>query len=303
VKPDLLEAAAAGVPGTVLVAVGDATWSAGAVDGRYPIYSLTKPVIAAAVLALVDDGRIALADRAPDGWPGTVLQLLEHTSGARDYGSLPAYHDAVRRRPLDPWSDDELLDAARRPGPDFPPGAAWAYSNTGYTLLRRLLDAHRGLASFLPRLGLPRASVAERAEDLLAAVPAPSALIADGVTDVRGWYHPRWVGHRTLIASADDLLGFWRSLPSAMLDPTTFVPIGRNAPGFAEPSYGLGVMADPRSPLGPVVGHGGGGPGYAHAVFAVPSRDAVGIVLTPDETFDAQGAAFRLLSAALSPGP
>jgi len=52
-----------------------------------------------------------------------------------------------------------------------------------------------------------------------------------------------------------------------------------------------------------VVGHGGGGPGYAHAVFAVPSRDAVGIVLTPDETFDAQGAALRLLSAALSPGP
>src|SRR3954470_13719979 len=150
-KPDLLEAAAAGVPGTVLVAVGDATWSAGAPDGRYPVYSLTKPVIAAAVLAHVDDGRLALADRAPQGWPGTIRQLLDHTSGARDYGSLPAYQDAVRSRPLDPWSDEELLDAARRSGPDVAPGHGWAYSNTGYTLLRRVLDVHGGLASFLPR--------------------------------------------------------------------------------------------------------------------------------------------------------
>src|SRR4051812_46598579 len=222
-KTHRLEAAAAEVPGASLVAVGDATWSAGALDGRYPVYSLTKPVIAAAVFALVDDGRIALADRAPQGWPGTVAQLLDHTSGARDYGSLPAYHDAVRRRPRDPWSDEELLDAARRAGPDFAPGDAWAYSNTGYTLLRRLLDVHGGLASFLPRLGLPGTVVAEHPDDLLATVPAPSALIADGVPDVRGGYDPRWVGHRTLIASAHDLLGFWRLLPSAMLDPTTFV--------------------------------------------------------------------------------
>src|SRR4051812_12777653 len=212
-KTHRLQAAAAEVPGTVLVAVGDATWSAGAPDGRYPIYSLTKPVIAAAVFALVDDGRIALADRAPQGWPGTVAQLLDHTSGARDYGSLPAYHDAVRRRPLGPWSDEELLDAARRAGPDFAPGDAWAYSNTGYTLLRRLLDVHGGLASFLPRLGLPGTIVAVHPDDLLATVPAPSALIADGVPDVRGGYDPRWGGHPALIAPAPAPPRFLRARP------------------------------------------------------------------------------------------
>ena len=64
-----------------------------------------------------------------------------------------------------------------------------------------------------------------------------------------------------------------------MLDPRTFVPIGSEAPGFVRPCYGLGVMADPEHPLGTVVGHGGGGPGYATAVFAAaepptPSRSS-----------------------------
>ena len=106
------------------------------------------------------------------------------------------------------------------------------------------------------------------------AVPASSALLLDGVDDVRGVYDPRWVGHRTLVARAEDLVGFWRDLPAEMLDPRTFVPIGFDAPGFVRPCYGLGVMADPEHPLGTVVGHGGGGPGYAAAVFAVPSADA-----------------------------
>jgi D-alanyl-D-alanine carboxypeptidase len=81
-----------------------------------------------------------------------------------------------------------------------------------------------------------------------------------------------------------------------MLDPQTFVPIGADAPGFVRPSYGLGVMADPEHPLGTVVGHGGGGPGYAAGVFALPRAEAVAIVLAADETYPAQQTALELLS-------
>jgi hypothetical protein len=34
--------------------------------------------------------------------------------------------------------------------------------------------------------------------------------------------------------------------------------------------YGLGVMADPASPLGPLFGHNGGGPGYDASAFHAP---------------------------------
>jgi NAD(P)H-hydrate repair Nnr-like enzyme with NAD(P)H-hydrate epimerase domain len=55
-------------------------------------------------------------------------------------------------------------------------------------------------------------------------------------------------------------------------------------------------MADPEHPLGTVVGHGGGGPGYAAAVFALPSRDVVAIVLAAEESYPAQQAALELLT-------
>jgi D-alanyl-D-alanine carboxypeptidase len=275
---------------TTLVAVRDGVEITGDPAARYPIYSVTKAVVAAAVLVLVREGAIEL---------DSVRRLLNHTSGVRDYGSLSEYHEAVRTRPGSAWDDDELIARATAAGPEFEPAKGWAYSNTGYLLLRRLLDERGGLAAFLPRLGLANAAVAERTADLDAAVPAPSALLLDGVGDVRGVYDPRWVGHRTLVACAADLLEFWRDLPAEMLDPRTFVPVGADAPGFVRPSYGLGVMADPGSPLGTIVGHGGGGPGYATAVFAVPEADAVAIVLAADERYPAQQAALELLGAAV----
>jgi D-alanyl-D-alanine carboxypeptidase len=275
---------------TRLVAAGDEIEIDGDPEARYPIYSVTKTVVAAAVLLLVREGVVEL---------GSVRRLLDHTSGVRDYGSLAEYHEAVRTQPGSAWDDDEFLARTKAAGPQFEPGKSWAYSNTGYLLLRRLLDEHGGLGAFLPHLGLGDATVAERTDDLGAAVPAPSALLLDGVGDVREIYDPRWVGHRTLVARAEDILGFWRDLPAEMLDPGTFVPIGADAPGFVRPSYGLGVMADPGSPLGTVLGHGGGGPGYAAAVFAVPSADVVAIVLAADERYQAQPNALELLTAAV----
>jgi D-alanyl-D-alanine carboxypeptidase len=272
---------------TTLVAVGGDVEITGDREARYAVYSVTKTAVAAAVLLLVREGLVEL---------DSVRRLLDHTSGVCDYGSLPEYHEAVRTRPGSAWDDDEFLARATAAGPLFEPGKGWAYSNTGYLLLRRVLDEHGGLAAFLPRLGLAEVNVAELTDDLGAAVPAPSAQLLDGVDDVRGVYDPRWVGHRTLVARPEDLVGFWRDLPAEMLDPRTFVPIGADAPGFVRPSYGLGVMADPESPLGTIVGHGGGGPGYAAGVFALPRADAVAIVLAGDERYPAQRTALDLLS-------
>jgi D-alanyl-D-alanine carboxypeptidase len=271
---------------TTLVAVGDAAEIAGDPAARYPVYSVTKTAVAAAVLSLVRDGAVEL---------DAVQQLLDHTSGVRDYGSLPEYHEAVRTTPGTAWEDDEFLARTAAAGPAFESGKGWGYSNTGYLQLRQLLDEHGGLAAFLPRLGLGDTIVAERIDDLRAAVPAPSAQLLDGVADIRSVYDPCWVGHRTLVARAEDLVGFWRDLPAEMLDPATFVPIGFEAPGSVRPCYGLGVMVDPDNPLGTVVGHGGGGPGYATAVFTVPSADVVAIVLAADEQYPAQRTALDLL--------
>ena len=54
-----------------------------------PWWSVTKTVTAAAVLALVGEGRLDL-DAPLAGRAYTLRQLLQHRAGLRDYGPLPA---------------------------------------------------------------------------------------------------------------------------------------------------------------------------------------------------------------------
>lgn len=105
---------------------------------RYRIGSITKPIVAIAVLRLVDEGRLALEEPLGDLLPGSpvphasVAQLLCHTSG-------------LAAEPPGPWWE-------RSPGPTWEqlvasappiltaPGRRHHYSNTGYALLGRLLE-------------------------------------------------------------------------------------------------------------------------------------------------------------------
>ena len=76
--------------------------------------------------------------------------------------------------------------------------------------------------------------------------------------------------------------------------------IGFDAPGFVRPSYGLGVMTDPGWSGGLLIGHGGGGPGYAAATFAVVGEredPLVAVELSGAEQVDAQARALDELRA------
>jgi D-alanyl-D-alanine carboxypeptidase len=294
-----------GPSGTALVTCGDSVWQSGDVDAPFVIYSITKSAIAAAFLLLEQEGVLnldtSIGSALGDGrFDASLRQLLTHSSGIPDYGRVPAYQSAVYATPSQPWSDERFLEHVMAAGQDFAPGEGWAYSNTGYLLLRRVLDQHGGLASLLPAVGFKAASVAESLSDFDRAVSATSRQLGDGIHQVAGRYHPGWVGHRTAVTTARDLHGFWSTPPAQFLDPATLVPIGRDAPGFVRACYGLGVMADPGNPHGLVIGHGGGGPGYSAAVFAAPQHDAVAIVLEPNENFPGQELARDLLTAAIA---
>ena len=294
-----------GPDGTALATCGDLVWQSGDVDAPFVIYSITKSAIAAAFLILEQDGVLDLdtsiaSALGDDRFDASLRQLLTHTGGIPDYGRMSDYHSAVYATPSRPWSDEQFLERAVAAGHDFTPGEGWRYSNTGYLLLRRVLDRHGGLASLLPAVGFKAASVAENLSDLDPAASATSRKLGDGIHPVAGRYHPGWVGHRTVVTTAGDLHRFWRTPPAKFLDPSTLVPIGSDAPGFVRASYGLGVMADPDNPHGLVIGHGGGGPGYSTAVFAAPEHDALAIVLEPTEDFLAQELARDLLNAAIA---
>jgi CubicO group peptidase (beta-lactamase class C family) len=97
--------------------------------------SIGKQFTAAAVMLLVEDGKIGLDQKiaryvgeVPDAWQNiTVRNLLNHTAGLTDDFPDEDYQKD--------WTEDELLAKAKTMPLVFTPGTSWAYSNVGYVVL------------------------------------------------------------------------------------------------------------------------------------------------------------------------
>jgi D-alanyl-D-alanine carboxypeptidase len=253
-------------------------------------YSVTKPLMAVAALQLVEHGQLTLdtplqsilpvLHDQPDGASVTLRHLLGHTGGLPDYGQLPAYVQAVRATPTQPWTADEFFEQTlRQQGLLFPPGQGWAYSNIGYLLVKQLLERLdgeplRGVLQqrlFAP-LGLTRSFVAETLEDATALTPGYSAFFhpkGGELDDITPRYHPGWVAHGVVIASAAELAQLFDALfagellsPELVAQMCIPTPVPHTHFWIQQPSYGLGLMLDASSRFGISAGHGGGGPGY-----------------------------------------
>ena len=111
----------------------------------YEIGSMTKQFTAAAVMILVEEGKINLDDKitkyfpdAPQAWNQiTIRHLLNHTSGIQNHVAVPGYLDIFKTSVTGKSfpSRDELLKEFYKLPSEFEPGETWAYDNTGYYLL------------------------------------------------------------------------------------------------------------------------------------------------------------------------
>ena len=147
--------------GTVLVGYGDEVvfeqacgladvqnQTPAAADTIFRIGSVTKPVTAAVVLQLHDDGVLSIAEHIsehvrdlPSSWAAiTIHQLLTHTSGIPSYTHLPDYR-AFANLPSTP---ETILERVKGLHLQFRPGERFAYSNSGYVLLGLLLERLSG---------------------------------------------------------------------------------------------------------------------------------------------------------------
>jgi D-alanyl-D-alanine carboxypeptidase len=115
--------------------------------------SLTKSLVATVVLQLVAEGRLSLQDSLDRRLPGilpygeqvTLRQLLNHTSGVPH--NWATVEQTLYRSPggrSRDWTPRELVALVADQPPDFPPGTAWSYSNTGYHLLGLVVEAAGG---------------------------------------------------------------------------------------------------------------------------------------------------------------
>jgi CubicO group peptidase (beta-lactamase class C family) len=117
----------------------------------FDIGSTSKQFTASSIVLLEQQGKLSVNDdvhkyipELPDyGHKITILNLLNHTSGLRDYLALlplsGVNEDSVTT------DDDALALIIRQKHLNFAPGSQWAYSNTGYFLLSVIVKRVSGM--------------------------------------------------------------------------------------------------------------------------------------------------------------
>jgi CubicO group peptidase (beta-lactamase class C family) len=109
--------------------------------------SVAKQFTAAALVLLQQDGKLSLDDpvkkyipELPDyGSPLTIRNMLNHTSGIRDWGTVIALTGAGRGNRV--ISQDLALDVIiHQNALDFTPGSEYSYSNSGYNLAAIIVE-------------------------------------------------------------------------------------------------------------------------------------------------------------------
>lgn len=107
----------------------------------FELASVTKQFTAAAMLVLVQQGKVKLDDPIHEHLPGvpedcrgiTVRQLLQHTSGIPGTNGRGSGDDLAA-----------VLPTFLEGGPRHPPGTHWEYWNQGYSLLAAIVERTSG---------------------------------------------------------------------------------------------------------------------------------------------------------------
>ncbi len=117
----------------------------------FPIGSVSKQFLAAAMVAMAREGKLSLDDPLAKYDPSytdasqiTIAQLLSHEAGIRDYYPL----DYPTLESFHPISMQALADRQGHLPLDFAPGTRWQYSNSGYTIAGTIAQRIAGASLF-----------------------------------------------------------------------------------------------------------------------------------------------------------
>lgn len=260
-------------------------------DTKFRIGSVTKQFTAAAILKLVEGGKISLQDHLskfipefPRGNEVTIDELLTHTSGIHSYTSRGDFINRVTKY----IAPDSLLAVIENDPFDFDPGAKYLYNNSAYFIAGYLVSKLSGIPygeylqkNFFEPLGMKNTGVYSNG------VKLPNE--AKGYSKEKGNYVPAldwdmsWAGGAgSLYSTVEDLLKWNRALYSGnvismsslakMLTPAKLAN-GENV----SPAYGYGLgMGNYRGVE--AVGHSGGLHGFVTQLEYYP-KDSLTVVM------------------------
>jgi D-alanyl-D-alanine carboxypeptidase len=315
-----------GMSATVMTAEGTWSGTTGTADGRqdlqvddqFAVASITKSVVAAQVMLMVEAGELALDDAVAEYLPAdlqfdtngaTVRQLLGHRSGLPDY--YDSLYDSQQTESRRVWTPAEIL--ALVPAERTPPGSTFSYAETNYLVLQLVIEHVRGR----PLVDVLRdGALAVDGIDRLVYQPEerpsePMAMPSGGPRDVLttgGGYLPSLAiasgvhASGAIASDSPSLARWWRALCSGeIVSRASLTEMSTFEPADNIGGYGLGAY-NPAVGYGPAFGHTGETPGYFSWAACLPDDEAVIVVLTNHHPDDGQfayshGLARRLVEA------
>ncbi|MDJ0411875.1 serine hydrolase domain-containing protein [Rhodococcoides fascians] len=287
-----------------------------AADDPVRIASVTKSMVAAVVLQLVDEGKLQLDQRVDELLPGllsksaTVRQLLDHTSGIPDYLTGLDTAQQIASRADDSVTDDELISKASAMPWTSEPGQEFSYSNTNYVLLGRIvadLDGKPVGQSLQDRIiePLQMTDTTYPTDADIAGDALHGYVLENGIyTDVTDYDASIWSSGAAVVSTVGDLNTFFRALFDGMLIPQNLID---EMQVLTPSAYGLGLLlgGDACNPgSGELVfGQRGNGFGYSTLAFASPDGERqVALSWTSAAPDPATDPLFQYASAALIAG-
>jgi CubicO group peptidase (beta-lactamase class C family) len=294
-------------------------------DDRFQIASVSKPITAAAVLKLVQAGKIDLAAPIstyvpdyPNGGAITVRNLLTHTSGVANVNELPVYRElGLKRR-----TPAEIMAAFKDAKPMFAPGANLGYSNSNFALLALIVEKTSGMAygDYLQReifapIGMTRSG--HRGDD---AVVLPGMTQGYATVGRTALARPAWfdwtvkTGNGSLYSTARDLHRFvsgyfggrliGAELLRAATTPAPDLPPRARGFEWMPTTVGYGWLIDRH--LGHRrLFHSGSSPGFSTTLAYYPDDQLTVVVLSSIYAGTAQpvGEAAAAMAFGQEPGP
>ncbi|MFP2931573.1 serine hydrolase domain-containing protein [Pyxidicoccus sp. 3LG] len=275
----------------------------------FRIGSITKQFTAAAIMQLVEQGKVKLDDDVTKyvdfpthGKRITLRHLLTHTSGLKNYTKA---EDFPKKAPLE-LTPDEVLALVKDVPPLVEPGSKWAYSNTGYFLLGLVIEKASGMkyADYLeknvfPRAGLQRTWYCDVSRILPHRVAGYTLQKGQPVNaEHLGMSVPYAAG--SLCSTAPELVEWARALETGkVVSPESYTlmttPVKTTDGKGAPYPYGFGLSMVELEDH-PTVEHGGGINGFAANLMRLPKDDLTVVVL-----FNTEGRASPMdLSAKLA---
>ena len=268
-------------------------------ETRFRIGSVSKPLTAAALGLLVEDGKLDLdapvqayvPDFPKKAWPITTRQLAGHIAGIRHYEAdefVIRDHYATVRAGLAIFEKDALL---------FEPGTKFSYSSYGWNLISAVIEGASGepfLAFMQKRVFAPAGMAHTSADEVTPIIPGRArfytrdektgaVLNADYVDNSY-----KWAGGGFL-STAEDLVAFARALlDGRLLRPETVALLwtSMKTSDGKDTDYGIGWTVDRDAKGRRRVRHSGGAQGgTANLVIYPEERLAVALLVNSDESF------------------